>query len=323
MTATFRHLYRSIPCLPAAWRAIYREWCKVKSIRRKRADFRRLIEAAHNGTLLNDLPDEQRLEWERRIRKVVSDPNNQTFNPQKNAGRIVRGNLIMHNGLKVHPLSHYGPPMLQLLVENRSIHEPEEERAFSLVLPFIKPGSTMIELGSYWAFYSMWFLKEVKNSNAILVEPNPHNIEWGRTNLSLNRLSAPIIQSYIGSAPPEDPNATPTKTVNELAREFGLEKINLLHADIQGAELEMLRGARALLSNKEIDFIFLSTHSNPLHHSCADLLLSHDYTLFRNTDIDATFCVDGIIVASHPDAPGFNDLTAKFENWNELAPLNT
>ena len=46
-----------------------------------------------------------------------------------------------------------------------------------------------------------------------------------------------------------------TNTLDALAAELGLERIHFLKVDVEGNELSVLRGARALLSKESIDFI--------------------------------------------------------------------
>lgn len=50
-----------------------------------------------------------------------------------------------------------------------------------------------------------------------------------------------------------------------------LQKINILHLDIQGEELNMLKGSVNSLSSGLIDFLFISTYSDELYTQCADL----------------------------------------------------
>jgi hypothetical protein len=39
----------------------------------------------------------------------------------------------------------------------KGYHEPQEELVFHKVMKRLPPNATMIELGGYWAFYSLWF----------------------------------------------------------------------------------------------------------------------------------------------------------------------
>ena len=97
---------------------------------------------------------------ENRIEKVCSSPENNFIKRVPDAGKISNGWITMHNGIQVSALGYYGKGILNMLVRNLGVHEPEEERVFQEVLKYVQPGSTMIEAGSYWAFYSLWFSKE-------------------------------------------------------------------------------------------------------------------------------------------------------------------
>src|SRR5215470_628978 len=101
-----------------------------------------------------------------RFREVISDPLNLLIERVPQAGIIERNEVYLHNGNRV-PVSgagvYYGP-FSQLLVINRGVHEPLEEYVFQEVLKNLPASPLMIELGSYWAHYSMWLKK--KRSNA-------------------------------------------------------------------------------------------------------------------------------------------------------------
>jgi hypothetical protein len=44
----------------------------------------------------------------------------------------------------------------------------------------------MIELGSFWAFYSLWFHAVVPLATNYMIEPVLQNLNYGRTNFELN-----------------------------------------------------------------------------------------------------------------------------------------
>ena len=97
--------------------------------------------------------------WENRINNVMSCGDNQHIPRHPDAGKIVDCRLIMHNGVKIAPLSYYSAPMLKMLMLNRGVHEPQEERIFQDILRGIPEAGCMLELGAYWGFYSLWFNK--------------------------------------------------------------------------------------------------------------------------------------------------------------------
>src|SRR5690348_15108740 len=96
-----------------------------------------------------------------RVADVASARDNDSIPRVPDAGKIVNGRLVMHNGICINADSYVGAEMTQLLRENRAVHEPQEEAAFGTVLQWLSESAaksyTMIEVGSYWAFYSLWF----------------------------------------------------------------------------------------------------------------------------------------------------------------------
>ena len=166
----------------------------------------------------------------------------------------------------------------------------------------------MMELGSYWAFYSTWFLTHVKNGQAILVEPLPENIVVSLATLSLNHCIASVELGTVGERPTEfesiylggsqTPNyVVPLMNVDELMEAHSVEHLYILHSDIQGAELKMLDGAARALENQRIDYVVISTHSNEIYEACLEKLAAFNYHIMAEHDTFESYTYDGLIVA--------------------------
>jgi FkbM family methyltransferase len=234
----------------------------------------------------------------------------ETIPKVENAGTVVRSPegdyQIMHNGLKVRCDSHYGPYNVEVIRRLRGHHEPQEEVIFHRVLGHIAQGGVMVELGSFWAYYALWFLSEVKAGKAILVEPIAGALEAGRRNFQLNGYRGTFVRAAIGGAvlpeasvelwPGMTVNA-PRTTVDELMREHQLSGIDLLHADIQGAEVSMLHGASQALAARSIRWLFISTHGENLHQRCLQILRRYGYVIEAEHSPGESFSVDGLIVS--------------------------
>lgn len=227
-----------------------------------------------------------------RFREVVSDPSNLLIPRVENAGTIENDCIIMHNGIKVLKNSYY-QDFSEIFTINKGCHEPSEERLFNEVLKFIPENGLMIELGSYWCFYTIWFNKMVKNARNYCIEPLEESIQIGKKNCELNNVSnVDVSQGFIGK---NEGNISMTKYIKEK----NIDYVHLLHSDIQGYELEMLEDITDLLDNQKIKYLFISTHSNHIHYKCIDLLKKHNYKIIASADFDEeTFCYDGIIVST-------------------------
>jgi hypothetical protein len=243
--------------------------------------------------------------WNRRILEVKKCPDNARIPRVASAGRVLKGRQIMHNGVLVLAGSYYGRGGQRLLLQNRGCHEPQEEFVFRQVLHDLKPGAIMIECGAYWSFYSIWFCKEILRGVAYLIEPERENLEAGRKNFELNGLAGGFFQKFVGSENHSSGNGCETITLDAFVKDQSLEHVDILHADIQGAELDMLRGAELLIQSRRVSFFFISTHSEELHENCEGVLLQAGYYPFVSIAPCQSFSVDGVLVAR---SEGFNGM---------------
>jgi FkbM family methyltransferase len=249
-----------------------------------------------------------------------------------NAGEVTVRNgervQVMHNGVVVSDGCYHGAWMAEIIRRLRGHHEPQEELAFHTVIERLAENPEppiVVELGSYWAYYSIWAKHRVPSARLILVEPDPVNLEVGRHNLELNGMDATVVQAAIGSEHEADvaliwesdnqPHLARQKTVDGLIRDLALERIDLLLADIQGAETAMLLGSAHALATGRIRFLVLSTH----HHTISGDPLTHQLCLRTLRDAGAHIVAehsvaescsgDGLIVASM--VPADRDLRAE------------
>ena len=96
----------------------------------------------------------------------------------------------MHNGVKVVSGGYHGVWMAEIILRLQGHHEPQEERVFHEILQHVPARSTMLELGGFWSYYSLWFQHEIAGASNFIVEPDPHNLEIGRkTSGSINAMA--------------------------------------------------------------------------------------------------------------------------------------
>ncbi len=238
-----------------------------------------------------------------RFREIVSDPINLFIDRVPHSGFVENEMVYLHNGNKVPisgDLSYYGS-FSDVLIINRGVHEPLEEFVFQEVLKVLPSPAIMIELGSYWGHYSMWLKKLKPESYVYLVEPDKHNMLVGQNNFKINGFSGNFIQGFVGKG---------EFMIDPFFNQHGFDKVNLLHVDIQGYEVEMLKDASTSLLNNVIDYIFISTHSQPIHEEIVSILEGFDYRIEVNSDFASeTTSFDGLVFSSSPKVkPVFNDL---------------
>jgi FkbM family methyltransferase len=238
-----------------------------------------------------------------------------------NAGRIVTEDgervQIMHNGTKVLAGGYHGEWMSEIIERLRGHHEPQEEAAFHEVLRHVPAAATMIELGGFWSYYSLWFLRQHAGTRrAVVVEPDPHHIAIGRTNARLNECEIEFVQASVGGegirecifqAETAGEIKIPQVTVPQLLAERGIATLDVLHCDIQGAETDVLQSCLPLFAEQRIRFCIVSTHSHQIsgdpltHQRCLSSLKSAGAQILAEHDVHESFSGDGLIVAHFGD----------------------
>ena len=230
-----------------------------------------------------------------RFREIVSDPLNLLIERVPMAGHVEGDQVFLHNGLKVPgigPGAYYGP-FSSVLVINRGVHEPLEEYVFQELLKRLGEAPAMIELGAYWGHYSMWLKKMRPKAEVILVEPDPACLKTGQDNFARNGLKGEFIKAFVGNGKFE---------IDAFFRERKIRRLDILHADIQAFEVEMLQGAESVLTKRRVDFLFIATHSQALHYEVVDRLKAQGYRVEISSDFeDQSTSFDGFVFASSPE----------------------
>lgn len=236
------------------------------------------------------------------------------------AGRIVHENgqvvQVMHNGLRVIAGGYHGDWMSHIIRGLRGHHEPQEEVVFHTLLNYVRHNSLIVELGCFWAYYTLWYLLEIPGSRAFCVEPDPYNIEIGRKNTLLNGMENRItfIEAWVGSSTTKTMTHA-TESTQELRTLPCLDMpavldltegqtIELLHMDIQGAEVNFISSIEKAVQKRAIRFLVVSTHHSPIsgrldtHGECCDMIRSFGGHILVEHDVQESFSGDGLIVAS-------------------------
>lgn len=229
------------------------------------------------------------------------------------AGRAVQ---TMHNGIQVIAGGYHGDWTVRIIEGLRGHHEPQEELVFHHLLTHARPGTHMVELGAYWAYYTLWFLKSVPEGRALCVEPDPANLAVGQANADLNDMSDRItfLQGWVGGTEHDEQALIPESTGSplklpslDMARV--LDRVNgtpieVLHIDAQGAEYPFLRSMADAVGQGKVRFLVMSTHHSSIsgsprtHRDCLRLVTSLGGHVLCEHSVQESFSGDGLIVAS-------------------------
>ena len=224
---------------------------------------------------------------------------------------------LMHNGVKIMTHSYYDVQWLTDVIYGlKGHHEPQEEQVFHEVLKYMPENATMLELGSYWGYYSLWFAQEIKgNVRNYLVEPDVRRLEIGRKNFELNQKTGIFRRGYVGVFSDTGhycPDITGAEyiSIDSFMEQEGIDHVNLLHADVQGGEYGMLLSCIEHL--KDIDYFVISTHDYWVYHlPCLNFLEAHGYVILAEHTPQESCSCDGLIVARRADVFGPDQIFVK------------
>jgi len=231
---------------------------------------------------------------------------------------------IMHEGTIVSAGGYYGGWMEAIIAQLRGHHEPQEELLFNHLLKHVRPQSRIVELGCFWAYYSNWYLGAVDGAHAVCIEPDSNNLSVGAKNLSLNGRKADLINAAISghfsdgvSFRRESDGVTvtiPSLDFEHVFHASGGGRIEVLHMDVQGAELPFLQSMSKSRVSENVRFVVVSTHHQQIsgsyttHRDCIAQLIKLGAVILCEHTIEESFSGDGLILASFEP----NDMTLNF-----------
>jgi FkbM family methyltransferase len=262
-----------------------------------------------------------------RVEMTVSCKDAEDIDRVPNAGKVISKDgkkyQVMHNGLLVVADGYYGSWMTDLIKKLRGCHEPQEEKVFDAVIKRIKSSKAkshnMIELGSFWSFYSLWFAKSLKNTKVYCIEPDQNNLKIGKENFRLNNLAecATFYRAASGyghgekypflSENSKEPEMLPVVAADWIVDEYKIPHVDILHLDIQGYELHALAASEKPIRAGKIRFLFVSTHhyafsKDPMtHQRCLKWIKDVGGTIIAEHNVLESYSGDGLIVASFDD----------------------
>jgi hypothetical protein len=130
------------------------------------------------------------------------------------------------------------------------------------------------------------------------------NLEVGRQNFKANQCTGHFTHAYVGATPGLSFDGLPVIAVDPFLSSHRLDNVDVLHSDIQGFEMEMLRGAIQSLDARRIRYLFISTHSEELHGQCVAFLEKRGYEVVVSLFPGESYSFDGILMARDPKSDG-------------------
>lgn len=160
-------------------------------------------------------------------------------------------------------------------------HDAAYNRFFNL-----QPGNIVVDAGAHIGVYTLKAAKEVGNKGRVIaVEPEDENYKLLTRNIRINKYQnvTPVktaLSDFEGKAtfflkarsrshsligktwvtPIVDVTETAVTTLDKLLNKLAIKKVDLLKINVEGAELDVLKGSRELLTKRRISKIVTTPH---------------------------------------------------------------
>ncbi|MBN1919490.1 MAG: FkbM family methyltransferase [Verrucomicrobia bacterium] len=187
------------------------------------------------------------------------------------------------------------------------------EQAFTWLS--LRPGDVVVDCGAHFGLYSLIAARAMEDRGTVLaVEPNPESAAVLAGNLERSGATcARVVEGaiaaqagravlYVGgpdkaafaglSAPSEDARQVEvrTTTLDALLDEGGIRRVDFVKIDVEGAELDVLEGAKRAIRLGALPLLMVEFNENNLRRTgrttkeLADALTAAKYTLCRFDD---------------------------------------
>ena len=152
-----------------------------------------------------------------------------------------------------------------------------------------KKDDIVVDIGAYYGDSAIWWAKEFK-ANVIAFEPLPEAYRELLENAKLNKVEDKIKAYNVALGNGNDITggkgkgtmfnySSNEKTINtKKLDDFAFDRIDILKIDVEGFELEVLKGSEKTIKRLKPKII-LETHSRELRRKCDDFLKKLGYHL--------------------------------------------
>jgi len=199
-----------------------------------------------------------------------------------------------YKGIKLITGNHTTPGSGSIEKHNKEYY------LFCSMLDKIKQSDpVMIEIGCFWAVWSLFFRNRFPDGKNILIELGKRQLTIGLTNFDLNGFNSinyhgGFFLNQSGTFNNKEADIEYDKLENEsdmvgpeldfleIYDDQNLDIIDLIHMDIQGSELLLIEQIEDLIINGKILNFIIATHSQAIHSRIEIILTNAGYDILTN-----------------------------------------
>ena len=164
------------------------------------------------------------------------------------------------------------------------------------IMELVRPGMVCWDVGANVGFYTLLLAELVGACGRVFAfEPVPRNVELLQRHVEMNGYQNvrilhcalgdfdgeigfdPGPNTSMGHIAARGPLMVPCSRAGTLLAAGEVEAPDVIKIDVEGAEADVLRGARRTMERHPV--IFLATHGENVHRACVDLLTASGYVV--------------------------------------------
>lgn len=164
----------------------------------------------------------------------------------------------------------------------------------------IKKDDIIIDIGAHVGIFTLRAARQAKN--VLAIEPHPFNYSLLTNNVKANKLvnvqtlrlalwsSNGKMKLYLASSASHSLKPylkdkskyleVQTKTLDTIIKELGIKRVNFIKIDVEGAELEVLRGAEETLKENDPFISIAAYHTSTEVHEITEYLQRKGFRVF-------------------------------------------
>ena len=200
---------------------------------------------------------------ERAARRLRHAPFLRSAAPLWDAVRPVYDRLLGRVGQQGLERRMNGTDLIRIHPRHRGVSEVYEPEVWSRLMAMLRPGDTFMDVGAFIGLYAIAAAcRVVPGGRVVAFEPDARNAESLREHVALNGGGVEVVEAAVGAqsghvvlAGQDSEVQTQYEHHEEgiscmtLDEHFAGQRVDVLKVDVEGFEEEVLRGARALLSD--------------------------------------------------------------------------
>lgn len=177
---------------------------------------------------------------------------------------------------------------------------------FNLIQDYVKPGDHVADVGANMGYYTIWMSKFISSGGSIhSFEPNEANYKLLINNCALNKLQNTVFnkialsdrtgnvlftksldgENHIALSSNADTSSIACTTLDEYASEKNITHFSYIKVDIEGFEIDFIKGAEELLKNTKIDIIQLE-----INERVSNSMTTKEMLLNKIAELDYMLC---------------------------------